>query len=164
MSQQASLAVRMIVRENDTILLVQEQGPDDPEPLWLVPGGRVEIGESPLDAAVRETLEETGIRVTGVSALAHTTYIRQRDKSKATVSFIFEAGQWEGALLPADPDGLVIQACFVPIDKALRLMNRSPWRYMCEPVMGYLWHGHTPGRFMHMDVTANGAIQIVQQI
>ncbi len=28
---------------------------------WFVPGGHVEFGETPLDAAVRETLEETGI-------------------------------------------------------------------------------------------------------
>lgn len=29
--------------------------------IWLQPGGHIEIGESPADAAVRETLEETGV-------------------------------------------------------------------------------------------------------
>lgn len=32
-------------------------------PEWSLPGGRVERGETPHSAAVRETLEETGIRV-----------------------------------------------------------------------------------------------------
>lgn len=32
-------------------------------PEWMLPGGRVERGETPHSAAVRETLEETGLRV-----------------------------------------------------------------------------------------------------
>ena len=34
---------------------------------WLQPGGHIEPGESPVDAAVRETLEETGVGVRHVS-------------------------------------------------------------------------------------------------
>ena len=42
--------------------------------LWLQPGGHLEPGEMPADAAVRETLEETGIRAhhpSGGPALVH---------------------------------------------------------------------------------------------
>jgi 8-oxo-dGTP pyrophosphatase MutT (NUDIX family) len=35
----------------------------DGAPPWTFPSGKIEPGESPVDAAVRETLEETGLRV-----------------------------------------------------------------------------------------------------
>ena len=31
--------------------------------VWSLPGGKIEDGESTAEAAVRETLEETGIRI-----------------------------------------------------------------------------------------------------
>jgi 8-oxo-dGTP pyrophosphatase MutT (NUDIX family) len=39
--------------------------------LWVLPGGKLELGESIAEAAVREVLEETGLRVavTGFAAL-----------------------------------------------------------------------------------------------
>jgi 8-oxo-dGTP diphosphatase len=40
---------------------------------WDVPGGTVEPGESPADAAVRETLEEAGLVVTAGEEISHHT-------------------------------------------------------------------------------------------
>ena len=64
--------VRAAVFDDDRILLVKE--PD--EAGWSVPGGWADVGESPSEAAARETLEESGYRVRPVRLLA--AYDRDR--------------------------------------------------------------------------------------
>jgi mutator protein MutT len=49
--------------ERDRVLLVR-RGTEPGRGLWSIPGGRVEPGETPEAAAVREVEEETGLRVT----------------------------------------------------------------------------------------------------
>ena len=64
--------VRAVVFREGRILLVKEPG----ERGWSVPGGWADVGESPSEAAVRETLEESGYRVRPVRLLA--AYDRDR--------------------------------------------------------------------------------------
>jgi 8-oxo-dGTP diphosphatase len=42
----------------------------DGNPPWAFPGGKAEPGETPVDAAVRETAEETGLAVTAAGEIA----------------------------------------------------------------------------------------------
>jgi ADP-ribose pyrophosphatase YjhB (NUDIX family) len=58
--------VRAVVFKDDRILLVKEPN----EAGWSVPGGWADVGESPSEAAARETLEESGYRVRPVRLLA----------------------------------------------------------------------------------------------
>ncbi len=51
----------VILLRRDSVLLV-ERGKPPALGIWSFPGGRVEPGESPEDAARRELLEETGLR------------------------------------------------------------------------------------------------------
>jgi len=52
-----------LIRRGPHILLVQQQGPNDPAPTWALPGGVVEAGELPTEAMIREVAEETGLEV-----------------------------------------------------------------------------------------------------
>ena len=52
--------VRVVVRHESEILLVRHAYG---AAAWGIPGGGVKKGEDPLEAAVRETREETGIRL-----------------------------------------------------------------------------------------------------
>ncbi len=57
--------VRAAVISEDKILLVKERGDG-----WTLPGGWVDPGESPSEAAVRETKEESGYDVNAVRLMA----------------------------------------------------------------------------------------------
>jgi phosphatase NudJ len=61
----------IVVRKGDRFLLVNERKHGQ---LWYLPAGRVEPGESFFEAAVRETLEETGVavRLDGLLRVEHT--------------------------------------------------------------------------------------------
>lgn len=54
-------AVIAVLVRDDEILLVSRKNPPDVG-LWGFPGGKMEFGESLEQAAVRELLEETGVR------------------------------------------------------------------------------------------------------
>ncbi len=60
----------VVVRKGDQFLLVHECKHGE---LWYVPAGRVEPGESFADAALRETLEESGVpvRLVGIIRVEH---------------------------------------------------------------------------------------------
>lgn len=64
--------VRAAVFREGRILLIKEPG----QGVWSVPGGWADVGESPSEAAARETLEESGYRVRPVRLLA--AYDRDR--------------------------------------------------------------------------------------
>lgn len=46
-----------------TILLTKQEQPHRPQPFFDLPGGRIELGETPEAAARREFLEETGYTI-----------------------------------------------------------------------------------------------------
>ncbi|MEV6860893.1 NUDIX domain-containing protein [Streptosporangium subroseum] len=54
--------VGAIVVDSGRILLIRRGHPPG-EGLWSVPGGRVEPGESDVEAVAREVLEETGLSI-----------------------------------------------------------------------------------------------------
>ena len=70
------LDVRGVVFDGDALLLVREKVDGH----WTLPGGWVEVGESPSEAVVREVREESGYETRAVKLLA----LYDRDKHAST--------------------------------------------------------------------------------
>ena len=60
------LDVRAYILQKDKVLLVKERSDN----LWSLPGGWVDVNESPSEAIIRETKEETGYDISAVRLLA----------------------------------------------------------------------------------------------
>ncbi len=127
-----------LIRRGPRVLLVEAQGPDDPMPVWMLPGGQVEEGGATLDALRRELAEETGLEIVGEPELAFEVEVDYRtdivtDRYRA-LTFACEAN---GILQPNDPDGLVRRAAWVEIGDALERLSVLEW-YECEPLRRFL--------------------------
>jgi 8-oxo-dGTP diphosphatase len=59
-----------VVVDGDRVLLISMQPPGEPR-WWHFPGGGIEDGETPREAAIRELREETGLEATDATELLH---------------------------------------------------------------------------------------------
>lgn len=76
--------VLVVVRRGDEFLVVQEAKHGE---RWYLPAGRVEPGETFVQAAERETLEEAGIpiKAEGILRIEHTPTIRGNARVRAVL-------------------------------------------------------------------------------
>ncbi|WP_330875123.1 NUDIX hydrolase [Umezawaea sp.] len=129
----------LIVREGD-VLLVRQQGRDDPTPYWAVPGGVVEQGEFAHEALAREVAEETGLTIAApwrLSCVAQYEVAAGR-RADLWTALTFTTTAPPGDLKPADPDGVVREVAWTPIHEAVRRLSAVEFAPMREPTIHHL--------------------------
>lgn len=110
------LAAAVLLRDTrGRVLLVHTPYREEP----VLPGGVVELGESPAQAAGREVLEETGLDVP-VGRLLVVQAVPERHDRPATVQFVF-ATPAVSPVVPLVPQpGEVSELRWWPVDAAVR--------------------------------------------
>ncbi len=97
----------VVLVNNEKILVLKRKND-----IWEFPGGKIEWGESPKDAAIRETVEETGIipfdlMLVGITSATYTkdenekhsiylVYLGRCSEQKITLSNEHLEGRWLG--------------------------------------------------------------------
>lgn len=101
-TEEVELAVLCLVHDDERIL-VQDRVKDDWKGLVL-PGGHIEVGESVVDAVVREIKEETGLTISGPKLCGIKQFpLREGDYSLGRyLVFLFEARDFEGDLVSSE--------------------------------------------------------------
>jgi 8-oxo-dGTP diphosphatase len=136
-----------LFQHKGSILLVRQQGPDDPTPAWALPGGRAEAGELLLEALSRESREETGLTNLKAGNLLYVVQYDDPYEQYRSTAFVFAVEGWTGTLntTPTDPDGFVQEARFMPVAEAVAALAANPSRMMREPILAYLKGEVAPG-------------------
>lgn len=117
-----SFGTLLYKKENEQIfvLLVHPSGEKNKNSPWSIPKGQKEKNESGIDAAIRETLEETGV-VVNPKSLKNFGYVVYKSKKvvhcyvgKATPAMNPKCASWE-----------VDKAEFVEINKAKEVIHKK---------------------------------------
>jgi 8-oxo-dGTP diphosphatase len=142
-----------VLESVDGLLLVRNQrrgGATD----WSPPGGVIDVTDHSLRAGLtREVEEETGLRVRSWEGPLYEVHAEAVDLGWRMRCEVHRAVEFDGELTVEDPDGIVIDAAFVPVDAcADRLAACLQW--VREPLTDWLtgrW-GPTDRRGYRYDV------------
>jgi 8-oxo-dGTP pyrophosphatase MutT (NUDIX family) len=96
------------------VALIHRPSYDD----WTFPKGKVEVGEEPEQAALREVGEETGLRVRLADEAGVTSYVDQRGRQKTARYWTMEVLSGEFAA-----NAEVDELRWLPLDDALHLLT-----------------------------------------
>jgi 8-oxo-dGTP diphosphatase len=93
-----------LIRPDGTVLVQQRPAGKQLAGLWEFPGGKIETGESPEAALVRELREELGIEL-AVEALSPVTFASEALAGRHLVLMLYAVRTWQG-----DPQALEASA------------------------------------------------------
>ena len=115
----------------DGVLLVRCTYDGEPLPLWVLPGGRQEQGETIADAVVREFREEASLHVRP-ETLAYVSESIDKRRGLHVVNCTFYVREEDPHAVPRSADPKVTDVRFVPSLKALDLLSADVLRIPVE--------------------------------
>ncbi len=120
MAEKIGIRTATVTIRDGKVLLVRSKY-DDGE-FYLFPGGGVEFGETVEEGAIRETLEETGIKVKINKLLHINEFIYRNDWNKRSITVLFLAtpiGEFPESI--SDDGGKIKQIEWIEITKLDKL-------------------------------------------
>ncbi|WP_188189186.1 NUDIX hydrolase [Nonomuraea sp. SYSU D8015] len=122
------LAAYAVCIEDGRVLLARHVPPEG-ESDWTLPGGRVEHGEDPFDAVIREVAEETGCdavveRLLGVDSRVIPAAAARAGVEHQNVGIFYRVRITGGRLRP-EPNGEIAESVWTPTPDVARLRRSS---------------------------------------
>jgi 8-oxo-dGTP pyrophosphatase MutT (NUDIX family) len=89
-----------IVKDGKILLIYKKRGFGAGK--WNGAGGKIKEGESPEEAAIRETKEETGLRPEGVEDIGYLEFYFDQDKIPNIIGHVFITDKFSGLLAESE--------------------------------------------------------------
>ena len=115
MSWSAHVTVATVIQQDDRFLLVEEKTDGVMHPVYNQPAGHVEAGETLIQAALRETLEETAWQVEITDFLGIYTYTPPMFPDRTYYRFCFLAKALQDTQQTLDTN--ILQATWLTLDE-----------------------------------------------
>ena len=105
---------------------------------WSTPGGVIDDTDASLLAGLtREVEEETGLRVTEWEGPLYEVLAIAPDMNWEMRAHVYRAVAYEGEVVVDDPDGIVVEAEFLPVERCLELLAEGA-RWIHEPMAEWM--------------------------
>jgi 8-oxo-dGTP pyrophosphatase MutT (NUDIX family) len=109
------------------LLCIEQEDPITRKRFWSFPGGALEAGETPQQAAIRETLEETGYKVAlGSSAFSNNYTFNWNAKAYDCTTHWFDAELVDSTPQMVDDADYILQTKWLPWPKCYPLFQHHP--------------------------------------
>jgi 8-oxo-dGTP pyrophosphatase MutT (NUDIX family) len=127
----------VVVRDGEVVVIVPTRRAADGSRVLALPKGHVDPGETPIEAAMREVREETGIIAEPVCELGESRYWYRRDGRTIGKSVTFFLCDYvEGDT--ADHDDEVEEVRWIGLEQAHTALTHAAEREMVELALAHL--------------------------
>ena len=125
----------VVVRGEETIVIVPVRRAADGRKVVALPKGHVDPGETPIQAAAREVREEAGVEADPVEKLGDVRYWYQRDGQRVLKVVSFFLFRYRSGSVRDYQREEVDGAEWIPLDEAPRLLAYRGEREMAEAAL-----------------------------
>ncbi len=109
-----TVSAAVLINNNNSILLAERPDDKDMAGMWEFPGGKIEQGETPEQALVRELKEELNIAVK-ISNLEPLTFVSYQYEQISLLMLVFICREWTGEVIPLEKQ----KTCWTTADKLI---------------------------------------------